>query len=95
MCFSEPRSVCVFVEQVQQVEFKWSLWVQIIARGNDRYTILKKYYQHAAVKMDMETLQKFVRDDDTEVETNNPGLAHGVAALAETDKMLRERFEVL
>lgn len=38
----------------------------IIAHPNDRYTILKKSYQHAAIKMDMETLQKAMQDDDIE-----------------------------
>ena len=45
--------------------------------------------------MDMEALQKAMRDDGTELQAQNFGAAHGAAALAETDRLFMEKFEVL
>ena len=54
----------------------------ILSQPNERYTYLKKSYQHAAVKQDLQQIFSSMRDDDAEHQKNHATPLLGSAAFA-------------
>ena len=68
----------------------------LLSQPNDRYTYLKKSYQHSKVKQDLQELFSSMRDDDAHYQRNHATLASGSAAFADAIKeAIKENEELL
>ena len=62
----------------------------ILSQPNERYTYLKKSYQHAAVKQDLQHIFSSMRDDDVEHQKNHATPLPGSGAFADAVKLEAE-----
>ena len=68
----------------------------LLSQPNDRYTYLKKSYQHSKVKQDLQELFSSMRDDDADYQRNHAPPALGSAAFADAIKeAIKENAELL
>ena len=68
----------------------------LLSQPNDRYTYLKKSYQHSKVKQDLQELFSSMRDDDADYQRNHATSAPGSAAFADAIKeAIKENAKLL